>query len=115
MSRLAAIALENQCSRFEWRAFAWNENAIAFYKGLCAEQPKEEASIPFQLLICMLYRVYPVGGKIVKRHQIPTQPVPGKYRPNIMDFRNCDQTSAVQANRNSPCPYSARVLFLIQE
>jgi GNAT superfamily N-acetyltransferase len=36
MKRLAAIALERGCGRFEWSVLDWNEPAIGFYKGLCA-------------------------------------------------------------------------------
>ena len=36
MKRLAAIALERGCGRFEWSVLDWNEPAIGFYKGLGA-------------------------------------------------------------------------------
>ena len=35
--RLAAIALENDCARFEWSVLDWNEPAIGFYKSLGAK------------------------------------------------------------------------------
>jgi len=36
MKRLAAIAVERGCGRFEWSVLDWNEPAIGFYKGLGA-------------------------------------------------------------------------------
>jgi GNAT superfamily N-acetyltransferase len=35
--RLAQIAVERQCGRFEWSVLDWNTNAIDFYKGMGAE------------------------------------------------------------------------------
>ena len=37
LRRLAAIAVERQCARFEWAVLDWNENAIRFYKKLGAD------------------------------------------------------------------------------
>ena len=34
---LARLALERNCGRFEWSVLDWNENAIAFYKGVGAD------------------------------------------------------------------------------
>ncbi len=39
--KLAGIALERGCKRFEWSVLDWNEPSIAFYKALGAE-PLEE-------------------------------------------------------------------------
>jgi GNAT superfamily N-acetyltransferase len=39
--RLAAIALENDCARFEWSVLDWNEPAIGFYKSLGAKAMDE--------------------------------------------------------------------------
>jgi len=36
MQRLAAIAVERGCGRFEWSVLDWNEPAIGFYRGLGA-------------------------------------------------------------------------------
>ena len=36
LARLAAIARERNCGRFEWAVLDWNEPAIGFYKGLNA-------------------------------------------------------------------------------
>jgi GNAT superfamily N-acetyltransferase len=36
MSRLAALAVERGCGRFEWSVLDWNRGAIAFYEGLGA-------------------------------------------------------------------------------
>jgi GNAT superfamily N-acetyltransferase len=36
MKRLAAIAVERGCGRFEWSVLDWNEPAIGFYKSLGA-------------------------------------------------------------------------------
>ena len=36
LSRLAAIALERGCGRFEWAVLDWNESAIGFYRKLGA-------------------------------------------------------------------------------
>ena len=44
LSKLAAIALENDCARFEWSVLDWNEPAIGFYKSLGA-RPMEEWTI----------------------------------------------------------------------
>ena len=41
LRRLAQIALENDCGRFEWSVLNWNEPAIKFYKNLGAE-PQED-------------------------------------------------------------------------
>jgi GNAT superfamily N-acetyltransferase len=35
--RLAQLALERQCGRFEWSVLDWNAPAIDFYKGMGAE------------------------------------------------------------------------------
>lgn len=37
LSRLAAIALERGCGRFEWSVLDWNEPAIRFYENLGAK------------------------------------------------------------------------------
>lgn len=36
LARLAAIALERGCGRFEWSVLDWNESAIGFYESLGA-------------------------------------------------------------------------------
>lgn len=36
MSRLAEIASENDCARFEWSVLDWNEQAIGFYNRIGA-------------------------------------------------------------------------------
>ena len=36
LRRLAALAIERQCGRFEWTVLDWNTSAIAFYEGLGA-------------------------------------------------------------------------------
>ncbi len=36
MKRLAQIAVERGCGRFEWSVLDWNEPAIGFYEGLGA-------------------------------------------------------------------------------
>ena len=36
LRRLAALALERGCGRFEWRVLDWNEPSIRFYKSLGA-------------------------------------------------------------------------------
>lgn len=41
LKRLAAIAVENGCGRFEWSVLDWNEPAIGFYQKLGAE-PQDE-------------------------------------------------------------------------
>ncbi|OYY91247.1 MAG: GNAT family N-acetyltransferase [Sphingomonas sp. 28-66-16] len=41
LKRLAAIAVERGCSRFEWSVLDWNAPAIAFYKSLGAEPMSE--------------------------------------------------------------------------
>ena len=37
LKRLAALAVERQCGRFEWTVLEWNEDAIRFYRSLGAE------------------------------------------------------------------------------
>ena len=37
LSRLAQIAVERQCGRFEWSVLDWNEPAIGFYQTMGAE------------------------------------------------------------------------------
>ena len=41
MKRLAAIAVERGCGRFEWSVLDWNEPAIGFYKKLGATLMEE--------------------------------------------------------------------------
>jgi GNAT superfamily N-acetyltransferase len=36
LKRIAALAVERGCGRFEWSVLDWNENAIGFYRGLGA-------------------------------------------------------------------------------
>ena len=36
LTRLAQIAVERACGRFEWSVLDWNEPAIGFYKNLGA-------------------------------------------------------------------------------
>lgn len=37
LRRIAALAVERGCGRFEWAVLDWNENAIGFYKKLGAK------------------------------------------------------------------------------
>jgi len=37
LKRLAQIAVERDCGRFEWAVLAWNEPAIQFYKSIGGE------------------------------------------------------------------------------
>jgi GNAT superfamily N-acetyltransferase len=41
LERLAAIAVERDCGRFEWSVLDWNEPAIGFYKNLGAVPMQE--------------------------------------------------------------------------
>lgn len=41
MQRLAQIAIEEDCSRFEWSVLDWNTPSIAFYERLGAEPQSE--------------------------------------------------------------------------
>ncbi len=41
LTRLAQIAAERECGRFEWSVLDWNEPAITFYKGLGAKPMNE--------------------------------------------------------------------------
>ena len=36
LARVAALALERNCARFEWSVLDWNEPALAFYRSLGA-------------------------------------------------------------------------------
>ena len=44
LRRLAQIAKENNCARFEWSVLDWNEPAINFYKSLGAK-PMDEWTV----------------------------------------------------------------------
>lgn len=44
LTRLAAIAVERGCARFEWSVLDWNEPSIAFYRSLGAV-PMEEWTV----------------------------------------------------------------------
>ena len=44
LKRLAQIAKENNCARFEWSVLDWNEPAINFYKSLGAK-PMDEWTV----------------------------------------------------------------------
>lgn len=44
LSRLAGIALDRGCARFEWSVLDWNEPAIAFYRSIGA-RPMEEWTV----------------------------------------------------------------------
>ena len=37
LERIARLAVERGCGRFEWAVLDWNENAIGFYKKLGAQ------------------------------------------------------------------------------
>jgi GNAT superfamily N-acetyltransferase len=41
LSRLARIAVERDCGRFEWNVLDWNEPSIRFYESLGAEAQRE--------------------------------------------------------------------------
>ena len=41
LKRLAQIAVERGCGRFEWAVVDWNESAIAFYRSLGAQAVDE--------------------------------------------------------------------------
>jgi GNAT superfamily N-acetyltransferase len=41
LKRLAAIAVERACARFEWSVLDWNEPAIRFYRAMGAEAQDE--------------------------------------------------------------------------
>lgn len=41
LKRLARIAIENDCGRFEWSVLDWNEPAIRVYEGIGAEPMSE--------------------------------------------------------------------------
>ncbi len=41
LARLAAIAVERHCGRFEWAVLDWNSDAIRFYQSLGAEPMAE--------------------------------------------------------------------------
>jgi GNAT superfamily N-acetyltransferase len=36
LQRLAALAVERQCGRFEWTVLDWNQQAISFYEKMGA-------------------------------------------------------------------------------
>jgi len=36
LTRLAQLAVERGCGRFEWSVLDWNQRAIAFYEGMGA-------------------------------------------------------------------------------
>jgi GNAT superfamily N-acetyltransferase len=41
LRRIAQLALERNCGRFEWSVLDWNENALRFYRRLGAKPQKE--------------------------------------------------------------------------
>ncbi|MFB9950833.1 GNAT family N-acetyltransferase [Rhizobium puerariae] len=41
LKKLASLALENDCGRFEWSVLDWNEPAIRVYEAIGAEPMKE--------------------------------------------------------------------------
>ncbi|OYY71565.1 GNAT family N-acetyltransferase [Sphingomonas sp. 28-63-12] len=41
LKRLAAIAVERGCTRFEWQVLTWNTPAIDFYRAMGAEMMEE--------------------------------------------------------------------------
>jgi GNAT superfamily N-acetyltransferase len=41
LRRLARLAVDNGCGRFEWAVLDWNENALRFYEGIGAKPIKE--------------------------------------------------------------------------
>lgn len=41
MTRLAKIAVERDCARFEWVVLTWNEMALGFYEKIGAERMEE--------------------------------------------------------------------------
>lgn len=41
LKRLAQLAIERQCGRFEWAVLDWNVNALRFYESLGAKPMKE--------------------------------------------------------------------------
>ena len=53
-ARLAEIALERDCRRFEWAVLDWNESAIRFYEALGAEPMSD-------------WRIYRLSGEPLKR------------------------------------------------
>jgi len=44
LQRLASIAVERNCGRFEWAVLDWNESAIHFYRSLGAE-PQDDWTV----------------------------------------------------------------------
>jgi GNAT superfamily N-acetyltransferase len=44
LARLAAIAVERNCARFEWAVLDWNEPSINFYKALGAK-PQDDWTV----------------------------------------------------------------------
>jgi len=53
ITHLAKVAVERNCSRFEWAVLDWNEPAIQFYRSLGAEPQND-------------WTVYRVSGKALK-------------------------------------------------
>ena len=54
LSRLAAIAVERGCGRFEWSVLNWNESAIALYEALGAKPQSD-------------WTVYRLSGEALRR------------------------------------------------
>ena len=46
LERIARLAVERGCGRFEWAVLDWNENAIGFYKKLGAQVHGRLAHLP---------------------------------------------------------------------
>ena len=54
LARLAHIAVERKCGRFEWAVLDWNEDAIRFYESMGATQMRE-------------WRIYRLTGAALER------------------------------------------------
>lgn len=62
LRQVAAIALENHCSRLQWEVLDWNTPAIDFYRAMGAEFLDE-------------WRNVRIGGEALERLARPDQPV----------------------------------------
>lgn len=54
LTRLAQIAVERECGRFEWAVLDWNEDAIRFYESMGATQMRD-------------WRIYRLTGPALER------------------------------------------------
>ena len=75
LARLAALAVERHCGRFEWAVLHWNEPAIGFYRSLGA-QPMTDWST-YRVTGAALQRLAAEDAREESRRAAPEDRPPG--------------------------------------